>query len=262
MKRQILKSTLAIVFVCLTAVPVFAGSRNSDQAYLPAEDLVVLAKKVEKYAAQRGARVFLLARVGRPPDELPKGIRYTHVSYAVYSMIKTKDGRTLPGYAIYNLYQREDDPGRSDLVMDYPVDFLAGAHVARVGVIIPTPAMQKRLYKVINSNSYARLHNPSYSAIASPYNARYQNCTEHVLDVLNAAIYQTDDIKQLKANTRAYFHAQEVRINPLKLFLGSIFKSDIKLSDQNGKVETATFGTLVKYMQDNGLAESVGEVEL
>jgi hypothetical protein len=262
MKRQLLKSTLAFIFFCLAAAPVIAGSGNNDQTYLPAEDLVVLAKKVEKYAAKRGARVFLLARVGRPLEDLPKGIRYTHVSYAVYSMIKTKDGRTLPGYAIHNLYQREDDPARSDLVVDYPVDFLSGAHAARVGVIIPTPAMQKRLYEVITSDSSAKLHNPSYSAIANPYNARYQNCTEYVLDVLNAAIYRTDDIKQLKANTRAYFHAQEVKINPLKLYLGVIFKPEVRISDQHGKVETTTFGSLVKYMQENGLADSVGEVKL
>ncbi|MCP4696531.1 MAG: DUF2145 domain-containing protein [Gammaproteobacteria bacterium] len=35
------------------------------------------------------------------------------------------------------------------------------------------------------------------------FSSRFQNCTEYVLDVLNAAIYQTNDIKQLKANASA-----------------------------------------------------------
>lgn len=262
MKRRILTSVFAFAFLCLFIGQADAGSRGDEQAYLPVKDMAVLSKKVEHYAARKGARVFLLARVGRPPEELPEGVEFTHVSYAVYSSITTEDDRTVPGYAIYNLYQRKDDPARSELVKDYPVDFLAGAHVAKVGVIIPTREMQKRLYKVITSDTYAKLHNPKYSAISNPYNTKYQNCTEHVLDVLNAAIYQTDDIKQIKANTKAYFHPQVLHINPLKLFLGSLFKAEVKINDHHGPVKTSTFGSIVRYMQDNGLVESTGKVEL
>ena len=57
---------------------------------------------------RRGPGVALLARVGRPRAKLPAGMNYTHVSFAVYSQIKTADGRQVPGYAMYNLYQRND----------------------------------------------------------------------------------------------------------------------------------------------------------
>ena len=180
----------------------------------------------------------------------------------MYSTIETDDVRTVPGYAIYNLYQRTDRPNRSDLVVDFPVDFLAGAQKAKVGVIIPRRDLQKRLLKVIYSDTYKKLHNPNYSAISNPYNPMYQNCTEHVLDVLNAAIYQTDDINQLKANERAYFQAQKLKINPFKLLLGQLFKSEIRTSDQDHGIKTATFGSIARYLKNNDLAEDVANIDL
>ena len=252
--------TSFLLFTC--SLSCYAGSRQSGNAILPVEDLARLSKKVEQYAAEKGARVFFMARQGRPDKDLPSGVVYTHVSYAVYSNIQTEDGREIPGYAIYNLYQKEDNPALSHLVVDFPLDFLAGAQKARVGVIIPSARLQKRLLEVIQSDTYSRLHNPSYSAIANPYNDRYQNCTEHVLDVLNAAIYQTDDVSQIKANTRAYFEAQTLKINPFKLMLGSLFKSEVKTADHKGKIQTATFTTLARYLESNRLVEEVRHIEL
>ena len=250
------------VFACFMTAQVNAGSQNREDAILPIEDIALISKKVEQYAADQGTRVFFMARQGRPTTELPDGVNYTHVSYAVYSNIETEDGRTVPGYAIYNLYQLKNDPSRSHLVVDFPLDFLAGAHAAKVGVIIPTRDLQARILNVINSDSYKKLHNPVYSAISNPYNNKYQNCTEHVLDVLNAAIYQTDDIKQLKINTQAHFEAQELKINPFKLFLGSLFKSEVKTSDHKRKIKTTTFGSIANYLESNGLVKDIAHIEL
>ena len=262
MSYSLLKRLFALLAFSLLTTGVAAGSRQPAESILPIEDAVKVSRKVEEYAAEQGARVFFLARQGRPTRELPSGVNYTHVSYAVYSMVKTDDGEMIPGYAIYNLYQREDDPSKSHLVVDFTLDFLAGAEVAKVGVIIPKRSLQKRLLEVINSDSYAQLHNPDYSVLANPYDATYQNCTEHVLDVLNAAIYQTTDIEQLKLNTRAHFEAQKIRISPLKLLLGSLFKADIKTSDHKGGIRTATFGTLVNYLEKNDLVENVTHISL
>ncbi len=257
-----LKSLVFILLTYVITIQVNAGSQNREDAILPIEEIAAISKKVEKYAAAHGARVFFMARQGRPTKELPDGVNYTHVSYAVYSNIETEDGRTVPGYAIHNLYQLKDDPSRSNLIVDFPLDFLAGAHVAKVGVIIPTWDLQKQLLEVINSGSYKKLHNPAYSAISNPYNTRYQNCTEHVLDVLNAAIYQTDDIKQLKVNTQAYFEAQELKISPFKLFLASLFKSEVKTSDHKRGIKTTTFGSIANYLQSNSLADDIAHLEL
>jgi hypothetical protein len=93
-----------------------------------------------------------------PAKELPAGIHYTHTAFGVYSIITTEDGRTVPGYAMYNLYQREGQPHISDLVTDFPADFFASVQEMKAGIVIPTPVMQRRLLNIINSELYQALH--------------------------------------------------------------------------------------------------------
>lgn len=237
----------------LAALPGYAGSFSSSSAaeeiHFTPEQIIGFAKQIEKTLAAKGARVAIIARMGRPASELPEGMHFTHVAFAVYSQITTADGRKVPGYAIYNLYQQNDHPDVSNLVQDFPVDFFSGVAVMEAGIIIPSAELQQRLLNVISSPTYSALHDPHYSLIANPYTLGKQNCTEHTLDVINAAIYQTDDIKKIKANEKAYFVAQPVNVNPLKLVLGSVFSAEVSTSDQPGKPVTATFETIAKYLQ-------------
>ena len=237
---------IALILFCL---PAQAGSQAGGAPQFPAEQIIGFAKQVEKTLAARGAHVAILARVGRSPAELPEGMHFTHVSFAVYSQISTADGRKIPGYAIYNLYQRNDKPDTSTLVQDFPVDFFAGVAALEAGVIIPSAELQTRLLSIIASPIYRQLHDPHYSAIANPYTLGRQNCTEHTLDVINAAIYQSSDIKRLKAAEKKYFIAQTVNVSGLELALGSIFSSEITLSDQPGTPVTATFETIGNYLK-------------
>jgi len=144
---------------------------------------------VERKLAAEGARVAIVARMGRPLSEMPEGMYFTHVAFAVYSNITVADGTSVPGYAIYNLYQRDDKPSVSQLVQDFPVDFFAGVAQLEAGILIPSHELQQRLLEVIGSPTYVSLHEPRYSLIANPYTLGRQNCTEFVLDVVNAAIY-------------------------------------------------------------------------
>jgi hypothetical protein len=244
----------ALLGACiLTTLPGYAGSFSSSSAaeaiHFSPEQIISFAKQVEKTLAAKGAHVAILARMGRPASELPEGMHFTHVAFAVYSQITTADGRKVPGYAIYNLYQQNDHPEISALVQDFPVDFFAGVAVMEAGVIIPSAQLQQRLLNVISSPTYSALHDSHYSLIANPYTLGRQNCTEHTLDVINAAIYQTDDINKIKAAEKAYFVAQPVNVNPLKLVLGSMFSAEVSTSDQPGKPVTATFETIATYLQ-------------
>lgn len=229
----------------------FSGSATAatTQAQFAPEQLIAFAKKVEKTMADHGARVAILARMGRPVAEMPPGMRFTHAAFAVYSTITTADGRKLPGYAIQNLYQLNDAPDRSALVQDFPVDFFAGVAELEAGILVPSPVLQQRLLKVIASPDYAALHDPNYSVIANPFNAGRQNCTEFVLDVVNAAIYQTNDPRVLKASAKAYFEPQRVEVNPFKLMLGSMFMKEVSLADQQGTTVTTTFESIARYLQ-------------
>ncbi|MGD9948415.1 MAG: DUF2145 domain-containing protein [Desulfobulbus sp.] len=212
------------------------------------EQILQFAKKVERVLAGKVAYVAIVARKGRPKSEMPEGMAFTHTAFAVYSEISTKEGRKVPGYVIYNLYQQDEHPDVSDLVLDYPPDFFAGVADLEAGVIIPSPALQKRLLATITSPVYASLHDSRYSLIANPFTLGRQNCTEFVLDVINAAIYQTDDINRIKAHEKAYFQAQKVNVNPFKLFFGAMFTDEVALSDQPGDAVTATFEKIGEYL--------------
>lgn len=248
-----MKTIMRMVAIILSVVLVsdvawaFSGQPAPASSF-PPERIIAFAKQVEKALAVHGARVAIVARIGRPLEELPEGMRYTHTGFAVYSRIKTADGRVVPGYAMYNLYQSTIEPDRSSLVQDFPVDFFSGVQLLEAGVIIPSPELQKRLLAVIHSPTYSALHNPRYSAIANPFTPALQNCTEYVLDLIFAAIYGTEDLDRIKANERAYFIPQPVKVNSFKLLLGSIFISDIAVSDQNGPPVTATFASIARFL--------------
>ena len=226
-----------------------SSSSGAESLHFTPEQITKFSKQVEKILAAKGARVAMLARMGRSRSELPEGMQFTHVAFVVYSEITTSDGRKLPGYAIYNLYQQNDRPDFSNLVQDFPVDFFSGVVELEAGIIIPSAELQKRLLKVIASPTYTKLHDSHYSVIANPYTLGRQNCTEFVLDITNAAIYQTDDINKIKANTKAYFVAQKVNVNPFKLMLGSMFSKEVSTSDQSGSPVTATFETIGAYLR-------------
>jgi hypothetical protein len=231
-------------------------SQAQEAPTFAAEQVIELAKKVEKALAQRGARVGIIGRIGRPPEQMPDGMYYTHAAFAVYSDITTQDGRHLKGYATFNEYQSDAEPDTSSLVQDYPVDFYASVARMEAGVIVPSPELQRRLLEVIASPTYAALHEPSYSAIANPYTLGRQNCTEFVLDVIQAAIYGTRDPRVIKAQSRQFFQGQTVHVSGFKLLLGSLFSREISLSDHPTLPPvTATFETLARYLQQYDQAE-------
>ncbi len=255
---RLLLLLLPVVFLAWPENFVFAGSSQaSGEIHFKPEEIIKFSKKVEKTLAQKGARVAIIARVGRPRNKLPEGISFTHTAIAVYSQITTADGRKIPGYAIYNLYQRAGEPDVSDLVQDFPVDFFAAVEVLEAGIIIPSPELQKRVLNVLASPTYKELHNPHYSVIANPFTLEFQNCTEHTLDVIMAAIYETGDIKAIKANEKEYFEPQPLNVNPVKLLLGSMFVADVATSDHPGSPVTSTFTAIGKFLTKYNAASEI-----
>jgi len=243
------------LFVSLIANIVYAGSHQSTESKFDPEQVAQFAKQVERYAATQGARAFIMSRLGQPAKNLPDGIQFTHTAIAIYSNIQLTDGQIEKGYAIHNLYQNNANPKRSDLVIDYPMDFFWSVHELKAGIIIPSQQLQQRLVNAINNGYATQVHNSKYSLIANPFNNKYQNCTEHTLNLINAAIYQTTDMQQLKANTKAYFQPQKVKTNRFKLALGNLFMDGVRTSDHKGKIMTTTFSSIARYLEHNKLMQ-------
>ncbi len=244
---------LFFVAMVTIALPSFAGSAQNTDIQFSIEAVDKFAKEVELFAAKEGTRAFIIGRVGRPEKDLPKGIKFTHTAIAVYSSITLESGETVKGYAIHNLYQKENQLDKSELVIDYPVDFFWGVNSLKAGIIIPTPDLQQRIVEVFANDQDKQIHNENYSVIANPFNNTFQNCTEHTLNIVNAGIYQTTDIEQLKSNATQHFKPQKVKASPFKLMLGNWFVDDVSTKDHSGKVYTTTFTTLGKYLQNNDL---------
>jgi len=253
--EEYLMKNLLIIVLFIFCLPVMAGSKSNSEAIYSPQQIATFAKQVERYAAQQGARAFIIGRIGRDPKDLPKGIKYTHTAVAIYSNISLKNGQSAKGYVIHNLYQRHGQANKSDLVTDYPVDFFWGAQRLTAGISIPTPALQQKLIEMYTSGAAKKLHNENYSVLANPFNDRYQNCTEHTLLLLNAAIYNTTDTNRLYANNKAYFAAQRVHTSPFKLMLGSAFIKGVTTADHQGKIKTATFTSIARYLNRYQLLE-------
>lgn len=249
-----MKKIITFCLLCLLSSFANAGSNQATESKFTPEEIAKFAKNVEKYAAKQGARAFIIARLGQPKSKLPKGIDFTHTAIAVYSEITLDDGKQVKGYAIHNLYQDAKNSGNSSLITDYPVDFFWGVHELKAGIIIPTPELQNKMIEVIGSGKSNILHNSKYSLIANPFNNQYQNCTEYTLNIINAAIYQTTNMKQLKVNTRAYFEPQTVNVSRFKLALGNMFTDGIHTTDHNGKIKTTSFSSIAQYLHKYQLA--------
>jgi len=255
MKKRLYSMVVATFLLIANINYVLAGSQQNGKPSFSPEAIATFSKDVEKYAASQGARAFIVARRGRPIEDMPDGIRFTHTAIAIYSSIQLDNGKTVKGYAIHNLYQDADEQGTSHLVTDYPVDFFWSAYALEAGIIIPSVSVQHALINLYSEDKAKLLHNPRYSVVANPFNNKRQNCTEYTLDVLNAAVYSTTDIAQLKVNAKAYFSPQKVNMSRAKLGLASMFNDGVTLSDHGRKVEITTFGSLAHYMQKYALSE-------
>lgn len=250
------------------AAPLEAAAYDSSEAvvadHLSAEEARSFSKEIEQALAARGARVALVFRSGRPRADLPEGIAYTHGAFWVYQTARLPDGREVQGYAVHNLYSGDGESlpkTRSKLVQDFPFDFVAGSHEDDVAVIVPAPEVQRRLYGVIASPAYAALHVDEYALVSNPADARYQNCNEFMLDVLAAAVWETADYAQIKANLAAAFKPARLKAGGLKRLFAPMVDSRLRTGDHEGPVETVTFESLAAFMDENGYAEEVFTLE-
>lgn len=265
-RSLLMAAGLATLF--LTATPeaaAFDSSENTVSGRFTPEETASFSKEIETALAAKGARVAMVFRAGRPRDHLPDGFNYTHGAFWVYQPSLAPDGREVMGYSVYNLYSGDGETlpkSRSHLVQDFPFDFVAGSQEDDIAIIIPAPEVQKRLYSVIASPAYEALHVPEYTLIANPADPRYQNCTEFLMDLLAAAVWQTDDYAQIKVNLGAYFEPAEVRdASGLKRFFAPMADPRLRSDDHKGRVRTATFETIAAFMETNGYLREVFVVD-
>lgn len=247
----------ALGVACFAAPAVQAGSTAAANAILPKAQVAQFSDKVQQVLAKNGAQVAIVSRMGRDPREMPEGITYTHVAFWVYSEITLADGSKGAGYRAYNLYQDAQKSSRSYLMQDSPADFFAGAQRLDAGVIVPDKRLQAKLLRVIASPTYKALHNRRYSVLSNPNTGQFQNCTEHLMDVVMASLYGTGDRAQIKANMAAHFTPSVIKVSEQKRAWGPVLSQALTTRDHGDQIKTATFGSIVRFMKQHGLAAKV-----
>ena len=232
------------------------SSAHTVANHFNAQQAAAFSKAIEADLGARGARVALVFRAGRSRADMPKGIDYTHGAVWIYREIRTAGGGVVHGYAVYNLYAGDGKAwpvSESRLVQDYPLDFVRASSVDDVGVILPSPEMQRRLLNLVDSPTYAALHNPSYTLVANPFSAAHQNCTNFLLDLVAAAAWETSDPAQIRADLVAHFTPTTIKAGPLERWLGPVVDARLQTDDQPGPIRTATYESLAAFMRANGL---------
>lgn len=247
----------ALGVACFIAPDVQAGSTAAANAILPKAQVAQFSDRVQKVLAKNGAQVAIVSRMGRDPREMPEGITYTHVAFWVYSEITLADGSKGTGYRAYNLYQDANKSSRSYLLQDSPADFFAGAKRLDSGVIIPDKRLQKKLLAVIASPTFKALHNKRYSVLSNPNSAQFQNCTEHLMDVMMASLYGTRDKAQIKANMAAHFEPSVIKVSAEKRAWAPVLSQALTTRDHGDQIKTATFGSIASFMKKHKLTAKV-----
>lgn len=235
----------------------FSAARATSP-HLTADQIAAFSKQTERDLASRGVRVAMVFRLGRPHSSMPPGINYTHGASWVYRDIQTEGGAVQHGYAVYNLFSGDGKAWpttTSRLVQDWPFEFTRGSAVDDVGIIIPSPEMQRRILDVIDSPTYDGLHNPSYSLIANPLLDAHQNCNSFMLDVVASAAWETKDRAQIRADLRAHYRPSPVKASPLMRLFAPMADKRLKTDDQSGQIVTATYESITAFMRENRLLQ-------
>ncbi len=113
--------------------------------------------------------------------------------------------------------------------------------------------MQRRIMAVIAAPQYRSLHIRDYSLVSNPFDPRYQNCTEFVLDVVASAAWQTFDYTQIKADLAVWFKPTVIHANIFERVFGPVVDPRLKMDDQPDAIVTSTYESIAGFMRDNHL---------
>lgn len=250
---------LSFVFLAL-ATSLEAGFSNATQVAgvekYGQEAIDDLTREVIRAMDEREVNVAIIARGGRAQEELPDGIQFTHTGIAVFEPVQKPDGEVVHTYTVYNLYQGAGgDNGKSYLAQDFVYNMVVGTATGEIGIIVPVPALQKKIVEVIRSETYGDLQIADYNLLANPHRELFDNCVSHTLKVTVASIYDTADSDRIYRNINDYYTPQEVRLSGLQR-VGLRFVDGISSADQDGSTyQTATFLSVKRFLAEHGLLE-------
>lgn len=200
----------------------------------------------------RDVKVAIVSRSGQPRDQLPKGINYTHSAFWLYTPNYDEAGNEIPAYKVHNLYHGEKNRLLSSLVVDDPADFLRLTRERDVGILIPDEATQTALMDFVRSDAYDDVHQVNYSLISNPYDTRFQNCNEFMLDAMASLFWETSDPAAIKARYQGVLKPTQIETSFVRRLFGPMIDERLIMDDQDKTVLTTTRQTLADFLDSEG----------
>lgn len=224
-------------------------------ALLSSDESADFADQIEARLLADNVQTAIVFRTGRPRSKLPKGISFTHGAFWVQSDVRMSDGEIRKAYAVYNLFHGEGDLVLSSyLHQDWPADFTAGSVVDDVGIIVPVPDLQEKLQAAVLDPSYSRVHIAYYSLISNPFDGRYQNCNEFMLDVIVSRQWDIDPYPAIKQKLRELgFEASVIKPGLLQRVLGPELDPRLRIDDHDGPIATVTYESIAGFLKAQNL---------
>lgn len=197
--------------------------------------------------AAKNVEFAIISRAGQSRKRLPPGVQYTHSAYFVRNGADT--------YDVYNLYHGEENRRLSSLVQDAPSDFIRPTRAHDFGVIIPSDEFQQKMKSHILSAPYGRTHNPSYSLISNPFDVRYQNCNEFVLDEMASVHWDEPEVDALKRKLTTAFKPTVIKAGIIRRYIAPFVDERLVMKDHAKYIQTTTREDLVEFMTSQGILE-------
>lgn len=213
-------------------------------------------KQIISELASKNVKLAIVSRSGQPRKQLPGGVMYTHSAFWLYAPKVGEDGEGIAHYKVYNLYHGEKNRLKSSLVVDAPADFLKLTREHDVGLIIPDAQTQELLSAYLTSPKYGEVHQENYSLISNPFDVRWQNCNEFMLDSMAAAFWEETSPDTLKTRFKTSLKPTAIEASIVRRTFGPMIDERLIMADQSKTIFTTTRQTLADFLEQEGRLNS------
>ncbi len=207
-----------------------------------------LALKTRDTLVTSGATVALLGRVGVDLSEY--GLRYSHAGLAWRDH---PQGHWLVVHQLNQCATAQShlfNEGLGNFFLDTPFAY-------ETLIVIPSQAMQQELVTLLSSSLPHQLHQPSYSMIANPWQTRYQNSNQWLLEVLAVAFSESEVQNRLQAQhwlRQNGYHPSQVHLSALQRIGARLFSANVQFDDHSladriaGRYQVVTVESVVRFL--------------
>ena len=217
---------------------------------------LALGERVRDQLERSGASAALVARVGLNLGEF--GQRYTHMGVAVRDHVRRR-------WQVLHLFnpcgKAESEISVQPLEQFYEVDLFAYEAL----VATPSYALQAAMREVFMNPATTRaLHKPVYNMIAHPFNTRFQNSNQWILEMLALTLDRSGGIRDRSAAQawlqRAGFEPGTIRISNLRRTGARLFSAHVSFSDHTQEeyekqtYQVITVDSIVRFLAGQDVA--------